>query len=100
MNKNNKKIVDFMTDKEIVSHSEIVARFGGGYEIPPYETLSQRYISSKVSQALASARDENDRRRFLSKREKAGTQVVNIANCKYTSCPANESAAHIALFLQ
>jgi len=79
---NSKKIIDFMTDKEIVSHNEIATRFGSGYEIPPYEKLVGRYISSKISQALASARDEKGRRRFLSKRNKSGTQVVNIAKCK------------------
>ena len=85
MNENNKKIIDFMTDKEIVSHTEIVMRFGSGYEIPPYETLAGRYMVSKISQALSRARDKEGYRRFLSKRGESGTQVVNIANCKDAS---------------
>jgi len=78
----NKDLITYLTDKAAVGREELIARFGGGYEVPPREKLASSYIAARIARGLASARDSEGRRRFLAKRGKDGTQFINIDKCR------------------
>jgi len=82
MNKNKKKIREFMAGRKIVSREEIIKRFREGVKVPSYDELSGRYIAWNIAQALASAKDKKGRRQFLARRIHDKIDYVNIEKCE------------------
>ena len=70
-----------MANKSAVSREELIMRFGADIKIPPYEKLIRKHITAKIGRAMASARDEYGRRRFLAKRNGGKTEFINVDKC-------------------
>ncbi|GHU97980.1 hypothetical protein FACS1894211_00910 [Clostridia bacterium] len=79
---NKRELLAFVDGKEMIDREEIIARFGDGYKIPPYEALRRKYIAAKIAQGFSQARDEDGRRLVLARRSRDGVQYVNIDICK------------------
>ena len=78
---NNIKLIEYMSGREAADREEIIGLFGDTYEIPSYTKLAKSYVASKISQALATMRDEKGRRNVLAKRGRDGVKYINIPVC-------------------
>jgi len=77
-----KKVLAYMEGREIVDREEVITVFGNDYVVPSYDKLKRSYIASKISQAMAKARNDEGHRFILAKRGRGGVQYVNVPICK------------------
>ncbi|MDR3319239.1 MAG: hypothetical protein LBS99_07340 [Clostridiales bacterium] len=72
----------YVESREYVDRDELTGLFGNRYTVPDYDTLSERYIASRIARTLSAFRDGENRRMILAARCRDGIKYVCVASCK------------------